>query len=227
MTKPFHNVHPRGKRKPGRSGPTSLDRVKIRPAPTNKDGFQIVSTTDDYRCPFCPDHIDELFFSWIGVLEQPICYGCTYELFNIVIHGQDLWSSASDRIAELERLAGKSLKDLRITVLQNEITQLRNADNLRLHLAGYVREYQDYPRSCMSRAMRLRLDRESESRAMAEVLWRSSYRRQFTRQRRADALARTRTPFVLRKACIARWQDRLARFEALLCEALATEKDAQ
>src|SRR5258708_1333589 len=119
--KRLHNVHSHGTRKPARPGPTSLDSVGIRAAPTKNDSFQIVSTPDDYRWPFCPGHTDDLFMLWTGVLEEPICNGCTYELFNIVIHGQDLWSSASDRITELERLAGKSLKDLRITVLQIEI----------------------------------------------------------------------------------------------------------
>jgi hypothetical protein len=227
VTKRFHNVHPRGKRKPARPGPTSLDRVGIRPAPTSNDAFQIVSMPDDYRCPFCPDHADDLFLSWTGVLEQPICHGCTYELFNIVIHGQDLWPPVGERVVRLERLSGKSLNALRLAVLQTEIARLTDRSNLRLYLAGQMWKHSATPRSAMSRAMRLRLDSEKKTRDLAGMLWRDPNRRKLIDHHRADLLKQGSNRSDLRRSLIAEWERRLAEFRQLLSEAVATQKDSQ
>jgi len=39
-----------------------------------------VEVPRDYRCPFCPDHEDEDYVIWEGLMETPICDGCDYEL---------------------------------------------------------------------------------------------------------------------------------------------------
>ncbi len=38
-----------------------------------------VSVPENYRCPFCPDHQDDVFYK-IELITQPICEGCKIEL---------------------------------------------------------------------------------------------------------------------------------------------------
>ena len=47
--------------------------------------FMWVDVPEGYRCPFCPEHDDEDFFVWESLLADPICLGCTHDIFNALL----------------------------------------------------------------------------------------------------------------------------------------------
>ncbi|MCX5890426.1 MAG: hypothetical protein NTY36_13410 [Deltaproteobacteria bacterium] len=85
---------------------------------------------EGYRCPFCPDHVDEDFLVWETLLAEPICDGCTYDIFNalLVIPPVDLLDP--EKIPRLEQLTGKPALELSRLVVQEDIALLEDKENL-------------------------------------------------------------------------------------------------
>ena len=57
-----------------------------------------------YQCPLCPDHRDDIFF-WSDILRKPICQGCDYELWDLIVCEHTRQESRLlDRLEQLVRM---------------------------------------------------------------------------------------------------------------------------
>lgn len=73
-----------------------------------------------YRCPLCPDHVDD-DFCWDPLLASPICVACSHEIINLVCDEKRIDDSALDR---LEIVTGLSYEELQVAVLSPEIRRM-------------------------------------------------------------------------------------------------------
>ncbi len=89
-----------------------------------------VEVPKGYRCPFCPDHADEDFMIWETLLTEPICHGCTYDIFNALLSIPPVDPLDPEKIPRLEQLTGKPALDLSLLVVREEIARLEDEENL-------------------------------------------------------------------------------------------------
>ncbi len=89
-----------------------------------------VEVPKGYQCPFCPDHADEDFMIWDTLLTEPICQGCTYEIFNALLAIPPVDLLDPEKIPRLEKLTGKPALELSLLVVKEEIALLKDQENL-------------------------------------------------------------------------------------------------
>jgi hypothetical protein len=179
----------------------------------------LVTVPAGYRCPFCPNHLDEDFFVWKGGLTEPICLGCTYDLFAII----EGWPNPailrqSQEIATLERLSGGSMRQLQAVVATQEIADGEDLRRMRAVLQS--KEEQQFGPPFVTRSLQARRDREAEEAARRKTDRRDHAvvrhkRLAILRQRR---VTRVSDRFATRHQLLAEWRSRLDRFRALLAE---------
>jgi hypothetical protein len=99
---------------------------------------------EGYRCPFCPDHVDEDFLVWETLLAEPICEGCSYDIFNALLAIPPVDLLDPEKIPRLEQLAGKSALELSLLVVREEIAELEDQENLERK----IRIWQRLPGEC-------------------------------------------------------------------------------
>jgi hypothetical protein len=108
-----------------------------------------VEVERDYRCPFCPDHEDEYYFIWEGLIEAPICDACSYELgyFLLTPPDEGIWFGFDLHSIEtlmLEKITGKSIHDLQMAYLLRDIGSYRDTkifdENMRHHTEGWSKD---------------------------------------------------------------------------------------
>jgi hypothetical protein len=83
--------------------------------------MQRAAVPDGYSCPFCPNHIDDVFFE-SRLVGQPICEGCSIEL--------DAFAEEPDRrdddlIDAVEAHTGKPWAVCRIALLREQLKTWR------------------------------------------------------------------------------------------------------
>jgi hypothetical protein len=103
--------------------------------------FRWVEVPEGYRCPFCPGHVDEDFLVWETLLAEPICDGCTYEIFNALLSIPPVDLLDPEKIPRLEQLTGKSALELSILVVSEDIALLEDKENLERK----IRNSQEFP----------------------------------------------------------------------------------
>ncbi len=96
----------------------------------------------DYRCPFCPDHEDECYLIWEGLIETPICDVCSYELgcFLLTPPDEDIWFGFDLHSIEksiLEKITGKSIYELQMSYLLNDLDSYRCFKNYDVEIRYY------------------------------------------------------------------------------------------
>ncbi|MEW6735713.1 MAG: hypothetical protein AB1489_30760, partial [Acidobacteriota bacterium] len=79
-----------------------------------------VTMSTEYRCPFCPDHKDEVFVNNI-LFDKPICEACDIEL-NYFCKKDEKQSALL--IDLVEQYTGKSWNSCRIILIKNAIQEL-------------------------------------------------------------------------------------------------------
>jgi hypothetical protein len=102
--------------------------------------FRWVEVPEGYRCPFCPSHADEDFYIWDLILEQPICDGCTYDLYYALLEAHLKNSVLTDLFPKLEELTGKPAVESALTLVLDEIAYMEKEENLQAKIAD-PREY--------------------------------------------------------------------------------------
>jgi hypothetical protein len=96
---------------------------------------------EGYRCPFCPGHVDEDFMVWEILLAEPICDGCTYDIFNALLSMPPVDLLDPEKIPRLEQLTGKPALELSRLVVQEDIALLEEKENLERK----IRNSQEFP----------------------------------------------------------------------------------
>ena len=98
-------------------------------------GLKWVDVPDGYHCPFCPDHDDEDFFVWDLILDQPICHGCSYDLYFALLEAGEENPIGTDLLNRLEELTGKPFVESALSLLRNEKAYLEEEENLQAEIA--------------------------------------------------------------------------------------------
>jgi|GEM_PF-4403848 len=98
-------------------------------------GLKWVDVPDGYHCPFCPDHDDEDFFVWDLILDQPICHGCSYDLYFALLEAGEENPIGTDLLNRLEELTGKPFVESALSLVRNEIAYLEKEENLQAEIA--------------------------------------------------------------------------------------------
>ncbi|MBY0430166.1 MAG: hypothetical protein K2Q10_03135 [Rhodospirillales bacterium] len=101
-----------------------------------------VHVSFDYRCPYCPDHRDEMFFAWEGLLEQPVCDGCITDILTLLLSDMPLEEGfPTDIAARMEAFSGRGFPRLRLEVIEENLAEIRDPAWLdrRLALTGSAR----------------------------------------------------------------------------------------
>lgn len=178
-----------------------------------------VSPPAGYHCPFCPNHVDDEFFVWNGVLEEAICDGCTYDLLAVV----EAWPKPTipdfaQEIAMLERLSGKSMREIQAVVARREVAEGEDLERMRAVLS-WKEEWRFGP-PFITRALQVRHDRDAERAAFSRWHRREHW---ITRRKRfvflrGNRVTRVSQRFASRRELVAEWRRRLARFRSLLAE---------
>ena len=95
---------------------------------------------EGYHCPFCPGHDDEDFYIWDLILNQPICDGCTYDLYYALLEVHLENSVLTDVLPKLEELTGKPAVESALILVRDEIAYMEKEENLQAKIAD-PREY--------------------------------------------------------------------------------------
>lgn len=97
-----------------------------------------VEVPEGYRCPFCPDHDDDNddFFIWDLILKQPICRGCTYDLYYALLEANKEETIGIDLLHRLEELTGKPAIESALDLVRAEITYMEKEENLQAMIAN-------------------------------------------------------------------------------------------
>ena len=79
-------------------------------------------------CPLCPNHFDdEKDFVWSNLLKAPICWPCTYEIFNGFIGFDEAPTTdqynCADSMKKIEKLTGMTFLQAKIIFLKEIIEE--------------------------------------------------------------------------------------------------------
>ena len=74
-----------------------------------------VSVESGYRCPFCPDHRDDVFYK-SALIDVPICEGCEEELFNFCEWEERPKDALIDQV---EHYTGRTWEECRVVLLRD------------------------------------------------------------------------------------------------------------
>ena len=85
---------------------------------------------EGYRCPFCPDHDDVDFVVWEGLLAEPVCQRCTYEIFNAFLSIPPVDLLDAGKIPRLAELTGQPPLALAMRVVQEDLAELKKTEGL-------------------------------------------------------------------------------------------------
>lgn len=106
----------------------------------------------DYKCPLCPDHVDEVFV-WSAILQKTICEGCDYELWDAIICEQQRCPD-NQALERLEQLTPLTFDEYRLVELDRTVLLLSEDPNADLNdLAKYRAEA-----TCLRVALEKRLE---------------------------------------------------------------------
>ncbi|CAG0934206.1 hypothetical protein TFLX_03396 [Thermoflexales bacterium] len=86
---------------------------------------QPIAVPQDYRCPLCVNHVDEVFYASI-LIDQPICEGCQEELFLFEHHKE---RPADQLIEKMEQLTGLTWDDCRVVLLRDTLETWRTIEH--------------------------------------------------------------------------------------------------
>ena len=89
-----------------------------------------VQVPEGYRCPLCPDHDEEDFMVWETLLAEPLCHGCTFDIFQALLLIPPVDLLGPEKIPRLERLTGKPALELARLVVQEDIAELEKTESL-------------------------------------------------------------------------------------------------
>lgn len=92
-----------------------------------------VNVEKDYRCPFCPNHEDEYYMVWEGLMNTPICGECTrgIEYFLLTPPDEGVWFGRDLHPMEtstLEKITGKSIFDLQLSYALHTLDYYRDPE---------------------------------------------------------------------------------------------------
>jgi hypothetical protein len=95
---------------------------------------RIVNVEKNYRCPFCPNHENEYYMIWEGLMDTPICGACNREIeyFLLTPPDEGIWFGFDLRPMEtstLERLTGKSIYELQLSFALHTLDYYRDHEN--------------------------------------------------------------------------------------------------
>ncbi len=76
-----------------------------------------IAVAQDYRCPFCVGHVDEVFYA-SALIGQPICEGCHEELFIFEHHHK---RPSTQLIEQVERFTGLTWDECRVVLLRDSL----------------------------------------------------------------------------------------------------------
>ena len=96
--------------------------------------MRIVNVEKDYRCPFCPNHDDEYYMIWEGLMDTPICGECAREIeyFLLTPPDEGIWFGRNLQPMEtstLEKITGKSIFDLQLSYALHTLDYYRDPEN--------------------------------------------------------------------------------------------------
>jgi hypothetical protein len=91
--------------------------------------MKIIRVPQGFRCPLCPDHNDdENVFAWSNLLQSPICWGCTYDLYYGIVDWEerptlDQYNNA-ETIERLEQVTGFTFQQAKFEYLRELLEEL-------------------------------------------------------------------------------------------------------
>lgn len=80
-----------------------------------------IHVPQNYRCPLCPDHEDDVF-EWSDLLHAPICEGCAYDIYNAFMSQEDPGTVETNRIKEI---LGLIFRECKLLYLQEQTEYLK------------------------------------------------------------------------------------------------------